>query len=334
MGTGRFRGRVVLLAAAAAVVLPAGAAAAAPAATSGCDAVVVDAAHVLGDGRAVAKAATALGHQHATVRVRTYRTVPDGDLDAAVDAQVERCPSWQDGDGNRREDLLVLAVSVTDRRTGIYYGDSWTAALDGEQEQVQTGTINPRLKRGEYADAVTAGLTVLGHLVAEAGPPDDGTSDGTASDDSGSDGTTSDGTTSDGTASDPGSEDGAAAPLLGGPGVDGTGDVPGDLRGDVASATGGVAIAVVAVIVLAVGGVVAVVALIAVGRGGGTGTGRSYRWAPGMRSSRSRSSGTWYGSSDPGGFSSGGSSSSFSSDSSSSSSGSSDGGGGGGSTSW
>jgi uncharacterized membrane protein YgcG len=120
---------------------------------------------MLGDGKAASRAAAALATHHATVRVRTYSSVPDGDLDAAIAAETSRCASWHDRDGRRRADLLVLAVSLKDRHTGVYYGTGWTAALDDHQEDVQTGTVNPLLRRGKYAAAVTGGLTALGRLL-------------------------------------------------------------------------------------------------------------------------------------------------------------------------
>src|SRR4051812_14374872 len=135
------------------------------AAPSGCDGLVVDGARMLGDGKGAARAAAALAAHHATVRVRTYAAVPDGDLDAAIAAETSRCPSWHDRDGRRRADLLVLAVSRKDRHTGVYYGIGWTAALDDHQEQLQTGTLNPLLRRGKYGAAVTGGLAALDRLL-------------------------------------------------------------------------------------------------------------------------------------------------------------------------
>jgi uncharacterized membrane protein YgcG len=136
-----------------------------PARAGGCDTVVVDGARMLGDGKDVRRAAAALAAHHATVRVRTYPSVPDGDLDAAIAAETSRCASWHDPDGRRRADLLVLAVSLEDRHTGVYYGTGWTAALDDHQEAVQTSTVNPLLRRGKYSAAVTGGLTSLGRLL-------------------------------------------------------------------------------------------------------------------------------------------------------------------------
>jgi uncharacterized membrane protein YgcG len=132
---------------------------------------------VLGGSREVTRAAQAVAAHGATVRVRTYRQVADGDLDAAVEAQVRRCASWRDEAGDRRSNLVVLAVSLRDRRTGLYYGSGWQDALDTEQEAIQTDTVNPLLRRQQYAGAVRAGLLAVERLLpaapAEAPPADD-----------------------------------------------------------------------------------------------------------------------------------------------------------------
>ncbi len=154
----------VLLATALLAAAPAGAAAAA---VSDCDTVVVDGARMLGGSREVTRAVRAVAGHGATVRVRTYTTVAGGDLDAAVAAQVRRCASWRDGQGQRRPDLLVLAVSLQDRRTGLYYGSGWQDALDDEQEAIQTDTVNPLLQRKQYAQAVRAGLVAVERLLPE-----------------------------------------------------------------------------------------------------------------------------------------------------------------------
>jgi uncharacterized membrane protein YgcG len=207
----------------------------AAAGTPGCDALVLDGAHMLGTGNGARAAATALGKaHHATVRVRTYRSVPRGDLDAAVAAEVRRCASWHDRHGRRRADLLVLAVSLDDHRTGIYYGSGWAAALAHRQEGVQTGTVNPLLRRGKYAAAVTGGLAALGRLM----PNRPGAAPQPV--DPGSGGTEDLGTDPDGVVSDPDL-----------PAVDGPDYMPSSLGSTAAAVAGWVAAAGVLVVVAA-----------------------------------------------------------------------------------
>jgi hypothetical protein len=64
------------------------------AATDSCDTAVVDDADVLHD-PAVLGAARRLEADAVDVRVRTWTTVPDADIDSAVLAEQRRCPSWQ-----------------------------------------------------------------------------------------------------------------------------------------------------------------------------------------------------------------------------------------------
>jgi uncharacterized membrane protein YgcG len=142
-----------------------------------CDQMIVDGAKVLGSATEVARAAGALRKHGAVVRVRTYRNVPFGNLDAAVRAEVRRCASWHDHGSARKPALLVVAVDVANRKTAISYGSRWRAALDDEQQSVQTETINPQLKRKAYAAGIAAGLRRIDELVtteAAATTPADG----------------------------------------------------------------------------------------------------------------------------------------------------------------
>ncbi len=126
-----------------------------------CAAVVHDGAKVLGKATRVTRSAATLTREGATVRVRTYRTVPGGDLDAAVAAEVARCPGWQDGDGRRRPDLLVLAVSTGDRKVATSFGSRWTEVLEPVWLDVQEERVAPLLRRKQYATALAAGLDGL-----------------------------------------------------------------------------------------------------------------------------------------------------------------------------
>jgi len=298
------------------------AAAAAPTAARAdtCARVVVDGADVLGRATAVTKAAAALAREGATVRVRTYDEVPDGDVDAAVAAEVTRCTGWQDADGGRRPDLLVLAVSVGDRRIATSYGSRWSQALDPVWEGVQSTTMAPLLREEDHAGALAAGLDELRAAVAEPVPSTDPDAGSDAGSDAGPDAGSGDGSYGGGMAG--GEPYGSGSPFAD--------TQPG---GEFGAASDGF------VIVLIFGAVAVVIAIVSAlsGRGGGGGS------SPSSGSSRSWSSrrhGSPFGSDpySPGsstfGSSSGssfGSSSGSGSDSSSGSSGSSasDGGGGG-----
>ncbi len=131
-----------------------------------CDEQVVDQAGVLGAQidrvRAAAGRLEGLG---ADVRVFTVASTGLNNLDLFVDERVQQCPSWQAPGGGMKGNLVVLAVSVQERQTGLYYGESWSAALDSEYSRILSGQINPRFQSGDFAGGLAAGLEEVGRLI-------------------------------------------------------------------------------------------------------------------------------------------------------------------------
>lgn len=92
-----------------------------------CDVRVLDRAGALRDAPRVEAALVARRAQGVDAHVVT---LPDlgaaRDLDDAIARIGEGCASWQSG-GQRKPDILVMAVSFAERHSGLYHG----AALDG-----------------------------------------------------------------------------------------------------------------------------------------------------------------------------------------------------------
>lgn len=133
-----------------------------------CEQVVVDQAGVLGaqteQVRAAADALVALG---AEVRVFTVDQVAGGDLDYFVDDIQQACSGWHSPADPTvmKGDLIVLGVSLGDRKTGLYYGAAWFEVLDSEHLRIQDELINPRFEGGDFAGGLVAGLEEIGRLV-------------------------------------------------------------------------------------------------------------------------------------------------------------------------
>lgn len=153
------------LAAAVMTALSAAPAAAAPAAV--CDPVVVDRADVLDDPAIQAAAADVEAHA-AQVRVVAYTRVPGGNLDRQVDSDQARCDSWQGRNDGWKSNLIVLAVSIEDRRSGIYYADTFENELGPEWRWIQEQRMNPRFAREDWTGGMVAGLAAVARLVDPA----------------------------------------------------------------------------------------------------------------------------------------------------------------------
>lgn len=155
-------------------------------AQSSCDQPVIDTASVFGDRLAQVQAATAeLSQSGAQIRVRTVASyAPASSLDDYAQQLEQSCSSWRTDDGKRQPNLVVLLLARDDRRTGVYYGAQWNAALDERWTSIQTEAINPRFKSGDFAGGFVAGLQALGEAqAATSGQP---AADGTTTADPGS----------------------------------------------------------------------------------------------------------------------------------------------------
>ncbi|MGA8114483.1 MAG: TPM domain-containing protein [Actinocatenispora sp.] len=117
----------------------------------------------------------ALISQGAQVRVRVYDTPTRGGIDQQESADERHCPSWLD-DGKRQPTLLVVAVSIDERQTGIYYGSDYDKALDGSWRDIQDQKMNPEFAAGHYAAGLDIGLHAIQKRIEAAPPPHHGVS--------------------------------------------------------------------------------------------------------------------------------------------------------------
>lgn len=152
-------------------------------AQSPCEQLVVDEAGVFGAsiGR-VEDAASELVKSGADVRIRAIRSFgAAGNLDQ-FEKQVEaQCPSWRSPEGGRKNNLIVLMLSLDERKTGLYYGDQWEKALGAHWIRIQTDLMNPRFRDGDFAGGFIDGLREVRRLVEEQTRPSLRTPSGLAS---------------------------------------------------------------------------------------------------------------------------------------------------------
>ena len=103
----------------------------------------------------------------ADVRVQVIERMNAPTLDAYERMVEQACPSWRAPDGGRKNNLIVVIVSIKDRKTGIYFGSQWRA-LESQWPRVQSSLMAPRFREGDYAGGVSAGLLEIGHLIQDA----------------------------------------------------------------------------------------------------------------------------------------------------------------------
>jgi uncharacterized membrane protein YgcG len=143
-----------------------------------CNTMVVDETGRLGSNiDKVERAGKELVNAGGDVRVRV---IPDsreyGNLDRYMEAMQSRCASWQSGDGGRKNNLVVVVVSM-DRQAGIFYGDQYKRALDPRFTSIRTDRMSPRFRDGDIAGGIASGIDAIRDYVvaAEAPPPVTGT---------------------------------------------------------------------------------------------------------------------------------------------------------------
>jgi uncharacterized membrane protein YgcG len=119
-------------------------------AASDCGQLVYDRANLLGgDTKQVEVAANNLGADvGADVHVVTLPSIPTSTFDQYKAAFLASCPAWQDGYGQAKENLLIIAVSMNPRQIALYSGRDWTSALsaNGEDNRIKAGILKPAFK--------------------------------------------------------------------------------------------------------------------------------------------------------------------------------------------
>jgi uncharacterized membrane protein YgcG len=144
---------------------------------------VIDGAKIFGTRTGeVEAAASKLSSLGADIRIRTISTYgAAGNLDQ-YEAQLEKqSPSWIGQDGTRKNNLVVLLISVQERQTGLYYGSIWDNSLSGNWLRIQTDIMNPLFRNNDYTGGTLKGLEEIQRLIQGNGQPQPGTQTGAGS---------------------------------------------------------------------------------------------------------------------------------------------------------
>jgi len=147
--------------------------AAVPAYADDCNDMVVDATGRLNAAgvATVTEAGNRLVNAGADVRVRVIPRASDyGNLDQYLARMQQQCASWRSADGGRKNNLLVVLLSM-DRQSGVFFGEQYRSALDGRTAGIRTNSMNPRFRDGDFAGGIAAGLDASGRLIAAAAAP-------------------------------------------------------------------------------------------------------------------------------------------------------------------
>jgi uncharacterized membrane protein YgcG len=132
---------------------------------------VIDEAGIFGDRLdEVEQAVDELLAIGADVRVRTLASYGDaGNLDRYEQELEENSPSWTDPYGVRKNNLIVVLISLEERETGIYYGSYWEDALGDNWLYIQSDIMNSYFREGEYATGTVKGLEEIQRLIEQDG---------------------------------------------------------------------------------------------------------------------------------------------------------------------
>jgi uncharacterized membrane protein YgcG len=119
-----------------------------------CDSAVVDEIGVGGVIR-VAKMVA----EGAEVRVRAIRDMsPAPNLEYYERSLESSCASWRSPSGTRKNNLIVFVLELAHRKTGMWYGSEWNAALDGRWPMIQQQFMTPRFRDHDFAGGLQAGI--------------------------------------------------------------------------------------------------------------------------------------------------------------------------------
>lgn len=137
-----------------------------PAQAQDCDQVVADQANVLQSQERdhVKAAAQKLIDQGADVRVVTVGGTSNLDIDE--NNWLHRCQSWQSPNGGMKSTLIVLMVSPSSRKMGIYFGHAFDSALASHWNRIKSDYMGPHFKTGDWAGGFIAAEQQLAARVA------------------------------------------------------------------------------------------------------------------------------------------------------------------------
>lgn len=97
--------------------------------------------------------------------------VVDGGTGSTAEQRFEelqsQCTTWAPG-GVRSSSLLVVVVLPDARETALYYGAEFSDVLDPLQHTIQTETMNPAFKAGDFDRGIVAGLDRIRREIADA----------------------------------------------------------------------------------------------------------------------------------------------------------------------
>lgn len=74
-------------------------------------------------------------------------------------------PAWQSSNGGKKNNLVVMMISLKEKKTGLYYGEEWSRVLKPNWVRIQTDFMNPHFPRGEFAEGFVAGLGEVRDLI-------------------------------------------------------------------------------------------------------------------------------------------------------------------------
>lgn len=134
------------------------------------DELVVDNANLFGEKlKDVEAAVRNLQSKGADVHVWTIKSFAGeaSSLEGYEKKLEKNFPAWQSASGKRKNNLVVLMTSMKEKKTGLYYGSEWNRPLEKNWLRISTDLMNPKFKRGEFAEGFVVGLGEITRLVDE-----------------------------------------------------------------------------------------------------------------------------------------------------------------------
>ncbi len=98
--------------------------------------------------------------------VRSFDTVPDGDLDGYIDELVAAC--FTASDGEIVDETILLAVSRGDRLSLVEVGDTWGRPIPGsEQDRIRSEVMSPKFADGDFTGGLVDGIFAADQLLGD-----------------------------------------------------------------------------------------------------------------------------------------------------------------------
>ncbi len=124
---------------------------------------VTDNAGILKSKSQVETAIQAMSETGAEAHVITLKSMGTMSMDSYEANLENQCPAWQGKSNTRKNNLVVLMLSMKERKMGLYYGSLYNS-LKHDWLRIQQKLMKPKFRDGDYEGGIIAAISEISRI--------------------------------------------------------------------------------------------------------------------------------------------------------------------------